>query len=79
MAMNGPNFSQLLLVVTYLSGLRFSPNMTQEERDMKSAKYMKIANSLIVDELEKPSSIVTARACIPPLHMHGSLTEQKRS
>lgn len=69
MAMDGPNFSHLLLLVMYLSGLRFSPNISQEERDTKCARYMSIANSLITEELGKPSSIVTARECLPRMYL----------
>jgi hypothetical protein len=61
MAVGGPYFSDLLLLVIYVSGLRFSPNMDQQERKVRTERYMLIVLSLIADELSKPSSLCTAR------------------
>lgn len=64
MAVNGPFFSDLLLLVIYVSGLRFSPNIDAAERKAKNDRYMSIIMSLIAEELTKPSSIVTAQALL---------------
>lgn len=64
MAVNGPFFSDLLLLVIYVSGLRFSPNIPAAERKDKGERYMNIIISLIAEELQKPSSIVTAQALL---------------
>jgi len=61
MALEGPYFSHLLLLSFYLSGLRFSPNMSQQEREQRSTRYMKIVMTMIMEELSKPCSIPTAR------------------
>jgi hypothetical protein len=61
MAVGGPYFSDLLLLVIYVSGIRFSPNMDQHERKVRTDRYMTIIMSLIADELCKPSSICAAR------------------
>lgn len=61
MALEGPYFSDLLLLAFYLSGLRFSPNLTAQERENRSARYMKLVMNMIMEELSKPCSIVTAR------------------
>jgi hypothetical protein len=61
MALDGPMFSHLLLLAIYISGLRFSPNIPQEERESKASRFMGIVNNMIVEELSKPSSIPTAR------------------
>lgn len=63
MALDGPYFSHLLLLAFYLSGLRFSPNLSAQEREDRSARYMKLVMSLITEELSKPCSIPTAREC----------------
>lgn len=64
MAVNGPFFSDLLLLVIYVSGLRFSPNIDAAERKAKGERYMGIIMSLIAEDLQKPSSIVTAQALL---------------
>jgi len=61
MAIGGPYFSDLLLLVIYVSGIRFSPNMDQQERKIRTDRYMSIIMTLIAEELCKPSSICTAR------------------
>jgi hypothetical protein len=61
MALDGPYFSDLLLLAFYLSGLRFSPNLTAQEREDRSARYMKLVMNMIMEELSKPCSIPTAR------------------
>jgi hypothetical protein len=63
MALEGPYFSDLLLLAFYLSGLRFSPNLSAQEREERSARYMKLVMNMIMEELSKPCSIVTAREC----------------
>lgn len=64
MAVDGPFFSDLLLLVIYVSGLRFSPNIPPAERKAKGERYMNIVMSMIAEELPKPSSIVTAQALL---------------
>lgn len=61
MAVNGPYFSDLLLLVMYRSGLRFSPNLSEQERTIRSERYMNLILQMIAEELSKPSSIVTTR------------------
>jgi hypothetical protein len=61
MAVGGAYFSDLLLLVIYVSGLRFSPNMDQHELKLRTERYMSIIMSLIAEELCKPSSICGAR------------------
>lgn len=63
MAVNGPYFSDLLLLVMYRSGLRFSPNLSEQERTIRSERYMNLILQMIAEELSKPSSIVTTREC----------------
>lgn len=64
MATNGPYFTDLLLLVIYRSGLRFSPNLTAQERAVRSERYMALIMGMIADELGKPSSIPTAQALL---------------
>ncbi|BEI92243.1 uncharacterized protein CcaverHIS019_0410630 [Cutaneotrichosporon cavernicola] len=64
MAVNGPYFSDLLLLVMYRSGLRFSPNLTEQERTIRSERYMNLILQMIAEELSKPSSIVTTQALL---------------
>lgn len=61
MAVGGPYFSDLLLLVMYHSGVRFSPHLNEEDRGQRRAQYMAIIMSIIAEELCKPSSIATAR------------------
>lgn len=65
MAVNGPYFSDLLLLVMYRSGLRFSPNLSEQERTIRSERYMNLILQMIAEELSKPSSIVTTRELRP--------------
>ena len=72
MALDGPYFSHLLLLAFYLSGLRFSPNMSQQDREERSARYMKIVMTMVMEELSKPCSIPTARKWAGnPAHTRG--------
>lgn len=61
MAIQGPYYSDLLLLVMYISGLRFSPGMDAKERQVRSGRYMTMVMSMIMDELCKPSNIPTTR------------------
>jgi hypothetical protein len=61
MAVNGPYFSQLLLVVIYITGIRFTSGMAEKERQVRGEQLVSIALSLISDEMTKPTSIPTIR------------------
>ena len=61
MALNGPYFSQLLLVVIYITGIRFTVGIDERERQAKGDRFLSIAMSMIADEMTKPSSIPTIR------------------
>lgn len=79
MAVNGPYFTDLLLLVMYRSGLRFSPNLTAQERAVRSERYMALIMGMIADELGKPSSIPTAQALLSLAGTQCAIGEQTQA
>lgn len=61
MAIQGQYFSDMLLLVMYTSGLRFSPAMDPDERDARAERYINLIMSMIPNELCQPSSIPRIR------------------
>lgn len=66
MATNGPYFSQLLLLVLYLSGIRFTTSLNEAEREAKSERYFDIFMGLLMVEMRKPTRITTIRTSDHP-------------
>ena len=61
MAIGGPYFSQLLLLVLYLSGIRFTTSLNEAEREAKSERYFDIFMQLLMVEMRQPTKITTIR------------------
>jgi hypothetical protein len=64
MALGGPYFSQFLLLVTYITGIRLTYGMDAKEREMLGERYTNIALGMLGTEVIKPGSIATIRECI---------------
>lgn len=78
MATNGPYFSQLLLLVLYLSGLRFTTSLNEAEREAKSERYFEILMGLLMVEMRKPTKITTIRMFTPSLNREFSNLDGQR-
>jgi hypothetical protein len=62
MATGGPYFSQLLLLVLYVSGIRFTTSLNEAEREAKSERFFDILMGLLMVEMRRPTKITTIRA-----------------
>lgn len=65
MATNGPYFSQMLVLVLYLSGIRFTTSLNEEQRQARSERFLDILMGLLMIEMRKPSRIPTIRKSPP--------------
>jgi hypothetical protein len=63
MATNGPYFSQLLLLVLYISGIRFTASLNEAEREARAERFIEIFMSLLMVEMRRPTKITTIREC----------------
>lgn len=61
MATNGPYFSQLLLLVLYISGIRFTASLNEAEREAKAERFYEIFMGLLMVEMRRPTRITTIR------------------
>lgn len=61
MATNGPYFSQLLLLVLYVSGIRFTASLDAAEREARAERYFEILMGLLMVEMRRPTKITTIR------------------
>lgn len=61
MALDGPYFSEFLLIVIYISGIRFSAKMSEREREARGEQYVSLAMSMLADETMGPGKIPTIR------------------
>ena len=64
MATGGPYCSQLLLLVLYLSGIRFTTSLNEAEREAKSERYFEILMGLLMVEMRRPTKITTIRTFV---------------
>ncbi|ORY34327.1 fungal-specific transcription factor domain-domain-containing protein [Naematelia encephala] len=64
MALDGPYFSPFLLIVIYISAIRFAVGLSEEEREIRGDRLVSIAMGMIAQEIAKPSGIPTIQALI---------------
>lgn len=66
MALDGPYFSDFLLVAIYVTGIRFITGMDEREREARGAHYEGIAMSMLPEQIMNPGSIASIRGLITP-------------
>lgn len=63
MALDGPYFSEFLLIVIYISGIRFSAGLNERDRAARGEQYVSLAMSMLADEAMGEPRIPTIREC----------------
>lgn len=61
MALEGPYFSEFLLIVIYIVGIRLCFGMDDREREAKGEQYVSLAMSMLSEEIMGPGRITTIR------------------
>lgn len=64
MALDGPYFSDFLLIMIYISGIRFSAGMSDGEREQRGEQYVGLMLSMLADETMGPGKITTIQALL---------------
>ncbi|WOO84331.1 putative transcriptional regulatory protein [Vanrija pseudolonga] len=64
MALEGPYFSEFLLIVIYIVGIRLCFGMDDREREAKGEQYVSLAMSMLSEEIMGPGRITTIQALL---------------
>lgn len=61
MALDGPYFSDFLLIIIYITGIRLTYGMGESERIIKGEQFVSLAMSMLAKEAMGPARIPTIR------------------